>query len=198
MRPNVGRRKGVEIRGGDQMNIYIALFRGINVGGRNVLPMKELASVLGDLGALNVKTYIQSGNAVFVSPEKDTLSFSSKISLEIKKRRGFEPQVLLLELEDIERAMKKNPFPEATTDPKALHVSFLASKPGKPNLEALESLKIASERFQRIYNVFYVHAPEGTVRWKLAANVERHLGVPMTDRNWRTVCKILELAQALS
>jgi uncharacterized protein (DUF1697 family) len=180
------------------MNIYIALFRGINVGGRNVLPMKELASVLGDLGALNVKTYIQSGNAVFVSPEKDTSSFSDRISREIKKRRGFEPHVLLLELEDIERAMKKNPFPEAALDPKALHVSFLASKPGKPNLEALESLKTASERFQLIDKVFYLHAPEGVGRSKLAANVERHLGVPMTDRNWRTVCKILEMAQELS
>jgi len=180
------------------MKIYIALFRGINVGGRNTLPMKELASVLGDLGARNVKTYIQSGNAVFVSPEKDTLRFSNNISREIKKRRGFEPHVLLLELEDIELAMKKNPFPEAATDPKALHVGFLASEPGKPNLKALESLKSESERFQLIDKVFYLHAPEGIGRSKLAANVERLLGVPMTDRNWRTVCKIREMAQALS
>jgi uncharacterized protein (DUF1697 family) len=152
---------------------------------------------LGDLGALNVKTYIQSGNAVFMSPEKDILSFSDRISSEIKKRRGFEPRVLLLELEDIERAMKKNPFPEAEADPKALHLSFLASEPGKPDLKALESLKIASERFQLIDKVFYLHAPEGVGRSKLAANAERLLGAPMTDRNWRTVCKILEMAQAL-
>lgn len=180
------------------MKIYIALFRGINVGGRNALPMKELASVLGDLGARNVKTYIQSGNAVFVCSEKDTLRFSNNISREIKKRRGFEPHVLLLELEDIDRAMKKNPFPEAATDPRTLHMGFLASEPGKPNLKALESLKIESERFQLIDKVFYLHAPEGIGRSKLAANVERLLGVPMTDRNWRTVCKIREMAQALS
>jgi uncharacterized protein (DUF1697 family) len=182
------------------MKICIALFRGINVGGRNMLPMKELASILEDLGARNVKTYIQSGNAVFVSPEKNTLRLANDISREIKKRRGFEPHVLLLGLDDVERAMKKNPFPEATTatDPRALHAGFLAATPEKPNLKALETLKSESERFRLIDKVFYLHAPDGIGRSKLAANVERLLGVPMTDRNWNTVCKIREMAQELS
>jgi uncharacterized protein (DUF1697 family) len=180
------------------MNIYIALFRGINVGGKNSLPMKELVSVLGDLGALNVKTYIQSGNAAFVSAERNTLRLSEKISREIKKRRGFEPHVLLLEVEDLERATRQNPFPKAVTDPRTLHVGFLASVPEKPNLKALESLKSESERFHLIDKLFYLHAPEGIGRSKLAANVERLLGVPMTDRNWRTVCKIREMAQELT
>src|SRR5215813_5505682 len=180
------------------MKIYIALFRAINVGGKNALPMKELVSVLDDLGARNVKTYIQSGNAVFVSPEKDNKRLSARISSEIDKRRGFEPHVLLLELEDLECAMRKNPFPEAVTDPKALHAGFLAYVPAKPDLKALEGLKSDSERFQLIGQVFYLHAPEGVGRSKLAANVERLLGVPMTDRNWRTVCKIKEMAQSLS
>jgi len=179
------------------MNVYVALFRGINVGGRNLLPMKELASVLADLGARNVKTYIQSGNAVFVSPEKDVARLAKSIGREIKKRRGFEPHVLLLGLDDIERAMRKNPFPEAATDPRTLHAGFLASVPGKPNLKALEGLKIESERFRLVDRVFYLHAPEGIGRSKLAANIERLLGVPMTDRNWRTVCKIREMAEEL-
>src|SRR5262245_12472887 len=180
------------------MKIYVALFRGINVGGKNTLPMTELVSLLEDLGARNVKTYVQSGNAVFVSSEKDKLRFSNKISREIKNHRGFEPHVLLLELEDIERAMRGNPFPEAASDPKALHAGFLASAPEKPNLRELESLKNESERFQLIDKVFYLHAPEGIGRSKLDANVERLLGVPMTDRNWRTVCSIWEMAQELS
>src|SRR5262245_45867607 len=179
------------------MKIYVALFRGVNVGGRNTLPMKELVSVLGDLGARNVKTYIQSGNAVFVSPEKDDLGLANSISREIKKRRGFEPRVLLLGLEDLELATRKNPFPEAAADPKTLHAGFLASPPEKPNLDALEGLRIASERFQLIDKVFYLHAPDGIGRSKLAANSERLLGAPMTDRNWRTVLKILEMAQEL-
>jgi uncharacterized protein (DUF1697 family) len=180
------------------MSVYIALFRGINVGGKNALPMKELVSVLEDLGGRNVRTYIQSGNAVFVSPEKDTLRLSNKIRREIKKRRGFEPHVLLLEVADIERAIRKNPFPEAVTDPRVLHAGFLASVPEKPNLKALESLKNDSERYQLIDKVFYLHAPEGIGRSKLAAKVEKLLGVPMTDRNWRTVCTLRELAQELS
>jgi len=179
------------------MKTYIALFRGINVGGKNTLPMRELVAVLEDLGARNVKTYIQSGNAVFVSLGKEASRLSNAISREIKKRRGFEPNVLLLELEDIERAIRKNPFPEAATDPKALHAGFLASRPEKPDLGKLESLKSDSERFHLNDRVFYLHAPEGIGRSKLAANAEKLLGVPMTDRNWRTVCKLRDMAKEL-
>ncbi|MGH3337802.1 MAG: DUF1697 domain-containing protein, partial [Propionibacteriaceae bacterium] len=86
------------------MKTYIALFRGINVGGSNILPMKELVTVLEKIGARNVKTYIQSGNAVFRSEETNASLLSSKISAAIKKSHGFEPQVLLLELEQMEKA----------------------------------------------------------------------------------------------
>jgi uncharacterized protein (DUF1697 family) len=176
------------------MRTVIALFRAINVG-PNALPMKELVAILEGLGARNVKTYIQSGNVVFESPEKDASRLSSKISQEVKKRRGFEPHVLLLEPGDIDRAIRKNPFPEAASDPKALHAGFLASKPEKPDLEALESLKSGSERFRLIDRVFYLHAPDGIGRSKLAAKAEKLLGVPMTDRNWRTVCTIHDMAR---
>lgn len=179
------------------MKTYIALFRGINVGGKNALPMKELVAVLEDLGCRNVTTYIQSGNAVFESQEKDASRLAQKIRGEIKKRRGFEPYVLLLEPEDIERAIRENPFPEAETDPQALHVGFLTAAPGNPDLTRLESLKRDSERFHLLANVFYLHAPEGVGRSKLAANAEQLLGVPMTDRNWRTVCRIWEIAKEL-
>ena len=80
---------------------------------------------------------------------------------------------------------------------RSLHAGFLAFAPEKPNLKALESLKSPSERFQLIDKVFYLHAPDGVGRSKLAANVERLLGVSMTDRNWRTVCKIWEMAKEL-
>jgi uncharacterized protein (DUF1697 family) len=178
-----------------RLKTYIAFFRAINVGGKNVLPMKGLVGILEGLGARNVKTYIQSGNVVFESSEKDASRLSSKMSQAIKKRFGFEPHVLLLELEDIERAIKKNPFPEAASDPQGLHAGFLASVPEKPDLEALESLKANRERFRLIDRVFYLYAPEGIGRSKLAAKAEKLLGVPMTDRNWRTVCKIREMAQ---
>ncbi|MGB7621475.1 MAG: DUF1697 domain-containing protein [Terriglobia bacterium] len=180
------------------MTIYIAFLRGINVGGKNFLPMKELVAVLEALGSQNVNTYIQSGNAVFKSRDKDASRLSKMISAEIKKRRGFEPHVLLLKLKDLERAMTENPFPEAETDPKVLHVGFLASSPRNPNLKMLESIKTDSERFHLIDNVFYLHAPEGVGRSKLATNAEKWLGVPMTDRNWRTVGQVWEMAKGLT
>jgi len=179
------------------MRIYIALFRGINVGGNNALAMKDLVAILQGLGSQDVQTYIQSGNAVFRSNTKNTMQLSRQISARIKQQRGFEPHVMLLELEDIERVIAKNPFPEAETDPKALHVGFLASAPEDPNLRALETLKRDTERYHLGERAFYLHAPEGVGRSKLAAKVEKLLGVPMTDRNWRTVCTIHEMAKAL-
>src|SRR5436309_16019294 len=104
------------------MKVYIALFRGINVGGKNALPMKELVALLEDLECRNVKTYIQSGNAVFESNVSDASRLSNTIGIEIQKRRGFKPWVFLLGCEEIEQAITNNPFPEAANEPKAFHV----------------------------------------------------------------------------
>lgn len=177
------------------MNTYIALFRGINVGGSNSLPMKELVAILEDIGARQVRTYIQSGNAVFQSQEKDPSQFSGKLAAEIMKRRGFESFVLILEPDALKKAIAENPFPEAEADPASLHLGFLASMPVNPDLEKLAGLKKESERFHLGDGVFYLHAPEGVGRSKLAASAEKILGVPMTDRNWRTVCKIMEMSK---
>ena len=179
------------------MNICIALFRGINVGGKNSLPMKELVGILEELGCQNVKTYIQSGNVVFKINKNNISGLSDQISAEIKKRRGFAPSVLLLSLEEVEKIVANNPFPEVENDPQTLHVGFLASVPKKPDLKMLESLRKKDERFRLIDSTFYLHAPDGVGRSKLAANTERLLGTSMTDRNWRTVGKILEIAQGL-
>jgi uncharacterized protein (DUF1697 family) len=173
---------------------FIALFRGINIGGHNILPMKDLVALLTDLDLHDIKTYIQSGNVIFQSKDKNTAKLSSKISAEIKKRHGFEPHVLLLEREDLARAVQLNPFPEAETKPETLHAIFLFAVPSKPDLDGLETIKIKSERFAIIEQVFYLHAPEGVGRSKLAANVEKLLGVGTTGRNWRTVCRLLTMA----
>lgn len=158
------------------------------------MPMNGLVVLLEDIGAKKVRTYIQSGNAVFQSAEKNSSQLSKQLAAEIKKRHGFEPYILLLGLEAINAAITKNPFPEAEADPSNLHLGFLASTPKNPDLEKLNSLKKANERFHLGDNVFYLHAPEGVGRSKLAASTEKLLGVPMTDRNWKTVCKIRELA----
>lgn len=175
------------------MSTWVALLRGINVGGKNRLPMKDLVAVLESFGARNVKTYIQSGNAVFQSAEENYSRLSTNISAEIEKRHGFKPHVFILGLDAIEDAILKNPFPEAEANPGSLHLGFLASSPKNPDTEKLNKLKKESEQFRLIDSVFYLYAPEGIGRSKLSAASENLLGVPMTDRNWKSVCKIRDL-----
>lgn len=177
------------------MKTYVALFRGLNVGGNSILPMKELVAQLENIGLRNVRTYIQSGNAVFQSEEEEASLLSNKIRAAIRNRRGFEPQVLLLEPEEIEKAVESNPFPEAESEPKTLHAYFLASMPKNPDLDALEGIKSERERFVLKDGIFYLHAPDGIGRSKLAANAEKLLGVSATARNWRTVRKLMEMAK---
>jgi uncharacterized protein (DUF1697 family) len=182
---------------GDSMKTYIALFRGINIGGKNLLPMKELVSLLEGLGCRSVRTYIQSGNAVFQSQDKDAGRLARHIGEEIERRRGFNPHVLLLGSKEFERAMASNPFPDAEAEPSKLHVGFLVSVPPDPDLKKLEALRGGSERFALKGAVFYLHTPEGYGKSKLASSAERLLGVSLTDRNWRTVCKISEMVKEL-
>jgi uncharacterized protein (DUF1697 family) len=178
---------------GNIMKPYVALFRGINVGGHSTLPMKTLTSILEDLGAVNVKTYINSGNAVFQISEENLPFLPEKIINLVKQKCGFAPHVLLLSMAEFEKAMNENPFPEMELFPANLHLGFLASKPENPNFVKIDSLKSESERYRLTENMFYLCAPDGIGRSKLASNIEKILGVPMTDRNWRTVCKIREM-----
>lgn len=177
------------------MKTYIALFRGINVGGHNKLPMKELRALLGNLGYQNTDTYIQTGNVVFQTQENNKEEISDKISSGVEKNYGFKPGVLLLELEEMEKAIAGNPFPEAEAEHKSLHLIFLASTPKDPDLKSLENIKKDSERFVLKGKVFYLHAPDGIGRSKLAGKTEKSLGVSMTGRNWRTVQKIMMMAE---
>jgi uncharacterized protein (DUF1697 family) len=178
------------------MTTYVAFLRGINVGGNCTLPMKELVAILEETGARQVRTYIQSGNAVFESAEKNVARLSKQISAAIMMRRGFEPHVHILTTEALAKAIAENPYPDAVIDPSNLHLGFLASPPQNPDLPKLASLKKESERFYLSAGVFYLHAPEGVGRSKLAANSEKLLGVSMTDRNWKTVCKVMEMTEA--
>jgi len=174
------------------MNTYIALFRGINVGGNNIIKMKDLVDLLEALGAKQVKTYIQSGNVVLQFTE-DPSQLSKKICQAIQQRYGFAPQVLLLAQTEFEEAIHNNPFSQAESLPKTLHLGFLVHKPEDPKLHELEQLKDHGEEFLLKGKIFYLHAPEGIGRSKLAEKIEKHLGVGMTMRNWNTVMKLSEI-----
>lgn len=157
--------------------------------------MKELRAVLERRGLQDVRTYLQSGNVVFRSGVIDRRELAQTIASAINESHGFIPEVLLLSLEELQAAIAANPFPEGEAEPKTLHFYFLKSSPDSPDLEKLESLRSASERFELVESVFYLYAPDGVGRSKLAAKVERALGVPATARNWRSVSAVMSMAQ---
>ena len=158
--------------------------------------MAELTRMLENIGLEHIQTYIQSGNVVFQAEEVDKNELSTKMSQAIRQEKGFEPKILLLELNELETAIANNPFPNAKTEPKTLHLYFLTEDAKGPDLASLEKLKKDAEAFELKDKVFYLYAPEGIGRSKLAERVERALGVSVTARNWRTVTKVLELALA--
>jgi uncharacterized protein (DUF1697 family) len=140
-----------------------------------------------------VRTYIQSGNVVFQSAPIDKNKIAREISSRILESYDFAPAILLLEISELQEAITNNPFP--TTDGKALHFFFLESTPQNPDLEGLMAIKLPSEQFKLHNKIFYLYAPLGVGRSKLAARVEKSLGVPVTGRNWNTVRELISLAR---
>jgi uncharacterized protein (DUF1697 family) len=180
------------------MTTCILFFRAINVGGHNKLPMNELVAMFENLGVHGAVTYKQSGNVAVRCTRQQAANLGRRIGAAVQESRGFEPWVLTIRIQELEHAIAANPFRDETKDPKSLHLWFLAKEPAKPDLEALERLKAASERFKLDRKVFYLHAPDGTGQSRLAERVEDCLGVEATARNWRTATRVLELAWQLS
>ncbi len=181
------------------MKTWIALLRGVNMVGKHRLPMKELVHLLEELGARDVKTYRTSGNAVFRHRGKNAARLASRISAAIGKSYDFEPLVMLLELEKLERVISENPFPEAMSEPGSLAVGFLEVVPKQPDLEMLEAVRRESERFALHNDVFYFYAPEGFHKTKLGGKLERALGVGKsgTGRTLGTLIKVMSIAKEL-
>jgi uncharacterized protein (DUF1697 family) len=176
------------------MRLWIAFFRGVNVGGNNILPMKELKRVLEKMGCDAVSTYIQSGNVVFRHREADASKLEAEIRAVVRANFGFELNVLSLTREQLSAACSNNPFPAGEDEPKTLHLFFMADDPVEVDRESLANLQNETEQFELLDRVFYLCAPDGIGRSKLAAKVEKCLGVSVTARNWRTVNKVLQLA----
>jgi uncharacterized protein (DUF1697 family) len=192
-RARLGSRHGLNLL--LPMKTYIALFRGINVGGSHMLPMKDLKLMLEQNACVDVRTYIQSGNVIFRSTMSDVERLAKRLTAAVSKSHGFEPRVLVLTRAELESAAAGNPFPEASENPKSLHLFFLSEAPQKPDLKACETLKAKTERFELKGPIFYLHTPEGFGTSKLAGRAERLLGVAATARNWRTVTTLLEMAK---
>ncbi len=177
------------------MKTWIVLLKGINVGGRNKLPMKELTSELQSLGFVDVKTYIQSGNVVFRSHLSGS-EIATVIGARIGDKFGFQPHLIIFSREELLIAARDNPFADVSGDEegKLIHFFFLSEAPTKVDFERLERYRKSSERCQVINRVCYLHTPEGFGDSKLASQVEKVSGVVATARNLRTVQALLYLS----
>jgi uncharacterized protein (DUF1697 family) len=173
----------------------VAFLRGINVGGRHLVPMQALRACLTDeLHLVGVRTYIQSGNVVFDSDQVPE-ALSPAIAAALEARFGFAVPVVVRSAEWLARVVADNPFLAEGADPKALHVGLLSSAPASM---ALDPERSPPDRFAVAGQQVYLHCPNGLARTKLTvAWFERGLGVEtVTVRNWRTLGKVLDLAQA--
>jgi len=173
------------------MATWVALLGSVNVGGNNKLAMKDLRALLATIGYENVRTYIQSGNCVFETPEADTDAMARAIATTVGKSAGFEPSVYVYRDTEIADILRANPFQDS--DPKRTHVFFLAKKAADPDLDAIEALAATNEKFRLTDRAFYLQAPDGVGRLKLVAKLGKRLGVAMTARNVNTLGEIAKL-----
>lgn len=157
------------------------------------MPMANLKSVFESLDCKHVQTYIQSGNVVFDSRIKSKRTLTNLLLNATEEEFGFRPQLLLLTTAEFVAAGENNPFTKAAGEPKSLHFFFLESNPTSPDLDSLNERAIESEQFKLVDSVFYLHAPDGIGRSKLAAVVERKLGLAATARNYATVNRLAEM-----
>lgn len=170
------------------MKTWIALLRGINVGGKHIVPMKTLVKAMEAKGFEHVKTYIQSGNVVFQHPEEA----GKEVAELIEKQFGFRPEVFILSAAGLREAIANNPF--QTDQGKTVHFFFCDREPESLDVDLLESLRAPSEQYQLIGKVFYLYAPDGIGRSKLAEKMGRAFSkVTMTARNLNTINKLAEM-----
>lgn len=177
------------------MPTYIALLRGINVGGRTKIAMADLRALFAELGHEDVKTYIQSGNVVFKTSQ-GRAAVAKELESRIAKDLGVTCSVLLRTKAGLARVLKGNPFLGPETDESKLHVTFLAEKPAAEKVTALDPRYGAPDELAVVGSEGYVHAPGGYGRTKLNNTyIEKRLGVAATTRNWRTVNTLHEMAE---
>ena len=182
---------------------YIVLFRGINVGGNKVVRMEVLRQMLTDLGFANVASYttegdqlvlIQSGNVVLTS-DADTRGVAAAIEDAFPKTFGFSSTPTVRSLEQWQEMIENDPFAGVRSDGKQMHAVVLDKKPAAESVEALRALA-TTEQMVLHDGVLYLFTPDGFGTSKVAVALDKTLKVPLTARNWNTVLKLLDMAQA--
>lgn len=178
------------------LNAYVALLRGINVGGHNKVPMADLRAALSDRGFAAVRTYIASGNVLLDAPGRSEREVADEVAAVVADRFGLAIPVVARAVADWPSIIEANPFPEAVPEPKFLHVSLCDRAPGPGAVAAFDDDTYAPDRIEAIGRELYLWYPNGSGRSKLTGAVlERKLGVTTTARNWSTMLKLAELTQ---
>lgn len=170
------------------MTLYLALLRGINVGGRSRVPMKELAAAMQSNGYENVTSYLQTGNVFFESEQTDVNELASDLQELILTEFGTTTPVVIRTSDQYEAASTTHPFGDHEDDFKKLHVMFLDLEPEPAAIEGLDSDRSPGDSFRVDGREIYLHLRNGAGRTKLTIDYfERCLGVVATGRNWNTV-----------
>jgi uncharacterized protein (DUF1697 family) len=181
------------------MPAIICMLRGVNVGGHNIIKMDALRALCESLKLKSSKTFLQSGNVVFLSNESNLLSLSQRIQDSIERNFGFRPDVVLRSSCEMRHVIARNPFASRHgIDPAKLLVTFLATEPAKQAREALAKFETRGEELHFHGNELYIYFRKGMGQSKLSwPALEKALNTSFTGRNWNTVTKLFDLAESL-
>jgi uncharacterized protein (DUF1697 family) len=178
-------------------NTWVALLRGVNVGGKHILPMKQLVGMFTEAQCVNVRSYIQSGNVVFTAPPKIAQNLPGLLGKEIEARFGFSAPMVLRNRDQMQKVARGNPFLKAGLAESTLHVYFLADEPSAAAIKSLDPNRSPGDRFQVAGREIYLHLPNGMGRSKLTSTYfDSKLSTVATARNWATVLKLLEMMRS--
>lgn len=178
------------------MKTFIALLRGINVGGHNKIPMSELRTLCAELGWKNIQTYIQSGNLIFAAAGKPA-ALEATLQRTIEKHFGFAISIIIRSAADWPAYIKSNPFLEACEkEPHAVMLCLSQAPPKSDAAERLLERAAGGERIAQIGDALWIHFAGGVARSKISpALLDRMTGSPVTARNWLTVLKLEEMTK---
>ena len=180
---------------------YLALLRGINVGGRNKVAMADLRDLAGALGHADVSTYIQSGNLLFSSTRTDAAMLADELEREIASTLAVQPAVIVISAAELAQVIAANPYPEET-NPKMLHAVFRREKMSPEGAAAVDrAVRQARDAGTAddatiVGHTLFLRTPGGFGRSDLAAQLTRSAAQPGgTARNWATVTTLMRMLE---
>lgn len=170
---------------------YLALLRGINVGGKNTLPMRDLVELFAAAGCEDVRTYIQSGNVLFNAAPGVAARLPDVITAAIAARFAYRTPVIVRTVAELAQVILHNPYSALGATTETLHVLFLADLPDDRRIASLDAARSPPDAFVVRGREVYLHLPQGAARTKLTNDYfDTRLSTTSTGRNWRTVSKL--------